>query len=104
MTAREILRDCILEARELCESCGLVQEESVRAMAATLFIERQKAGRVADMRNDRQEQQATRPAPQQAPTHSANLGTCRFCGAANTVSAKTGKVYCSAMCWKKNEG
>ena len=100
MTAREILRDCILEARELCESCGLVQEESGRAMAATLFIERQKAGRVADMRNDRQQQQAPRPAPQ----HSADLGTCRFCGAANTVSAKTGKVYCSAMCWKKNEG
>jgi len=100
MTAREILRDCILEARELCDSCGLVQEESVRAMAATLFIERQKAGRVADMRNDRQGQQATRPAPQ----HPADLGTCRFCGAANTASVKTGKVYCSAMCWKKNEG
>jgi hypothetical protein len=99
MTAREILRDCILEARELCESCGLVQEDSVRAMAATLFIERQKAGRVADMRNDRQ--QATRP--QQAPQHPADLGTCRFCGAANTVSVKTGKVYCSAMCWKKKD-
>ncbi len=32
-----------------------------------------------------------------------NLGTCQYCGANNIRSQRTGKVYCSAKCWLKNQ-
>lgn len=28
-----------------------------------------------------------------------NYGKCNFCGASNTRSQRTGKIYCSQKCW-----
>lgn len=37
----------------------------------------------------------------QKAVEEATLGKCTQCGAPNKVSTKTGKVYCSKLCWKK---
>jgi hypothetical protein len=38
--------------------------------------------------------------PQEAPKPSTDE-KCKFCGAAMKISAKSGKPYCSALCWQK---
>ena len=45
MTAKEVLKACMLEARELCNELGFVQEDSVRAIGQVLFNERVRAAR-----------------------------------------------------------